>query len=103
MAESFRAHHPDGQVSVLVVDDVDGQVDTSDEAFDVIRPTDLDIARFYGMAAMYDVTELCTAVKPWLMRCLLESGEPITYFDPDIQFYAPVDEETLPAANIRRS
>ena len=92
LAESFRAHHPDGQVSVLVVDDVDGQVDTSDEAFDVIRPTDLDIARFYGMAAMYDVTELCTAVKPWLMRCLLESGEPITYFDPDIQFYAPVDE-----------
>jgi glycosyltransferase involved in cell wall biosynthesis len=92
LAESFRAHHPEGQVSVLVVDDVDGRVDADDEGFDVISPTDLDIPRFYGMAAMYDVTELCTAVKPWLLRRLLATGEPITYFDPDIRFYAPVDE-----------
>ena len=42
---------------------------------------------------MYDITELATAVKPWLLEHLLaEHDTPVSYFDPDIRFYAPVDE-----------
>jgi glycosyltransferase involved in cell wall biosynthesis len=92
LAESFREHHPSGDVTVLVVDDRERLVASCPGRYDVLRPEDLPIPRFDGMAAMYDVTELCTAVKPWLLRHLMDEGEPVAYFDPDICFYAGVDE-----------
>jgi glycosyltransferase involved in cell wall biosynthesis len=94
LAESFLAQHPTGQCSVLVIDDVAGDIDDAREPFTVIRPAELPLERFEAMAAMYDVTELATAVKPWLLELLLEQGDgrPISYFDPDIRFYAPVEE-----------
>jgi glycosyltransferase involved in cell wall biosynthesis len=91
LAESFREHHPDGEVSVLVVDDRERAVESRPGLYDVVRPEDVRIPRFEGMAAMYDITELCTAVKPWLLRHLLNAGEPVAYFDPDVCFYAPVE------------
>jgi glycosyltransferase involved in cell wall biosynthesis len=93
LAESFHEHHPDGTVTVLVVDDRERLVEGRPGLYEVLRPEELSIPRFTGMAAMYDVTELCTAVKPWLLSDLLQQyGEPVAYFDPDICFYAPVDE-----------
>ena len=94
LATSFREQHPAGECFVLVIDDVAGEVDDSTEPFRIVRPSDLPLQRFEAMAAMYDVTELATAVKPWLLEHLLaEGGEaPISYFDPDIRFYAPVEE-----------
>ncbi len=94
LAESFLAQHPAGECFVLVIDDVAGEVDEAKEPFSVIRPGELGIERFEGMAAMYDVTELATAVKPWLLEHLLAQGDgtPVAYFDPDIRFYAPIDE-----------
>jgi glycosyltransferase involved in cell wall biosynthesis len=93
LAESFKAQHPDGECIVLVIDDIAGEVDSAREPFEVMRPADLEIERFEGMAGMYDVTELATAVKPWLLEQLLrDAQEPIAYFDPDIRFYAPVDQ-----------
>lgn len=94
LAESFLAHHPAGECTVLVIDDVEGEVDDSTEPFRVLRPSELALERFEGMAAMYDVTELATAVKPWLLERLLSDGDgaPIAYFDPDIRFYDSVQE-----------
>ncbi len=93
LAESFLAQHPAGECNVLVIDDRAGEVKDTSEPFRVLRPNDLSIERFEGMAAMYDVTELATAVKPWLLEHLLaEQDTPVSYFDPDIRFYAPVDE-----------
>ena len=44
------------------------------------------------MAAIYDVMELATAVKPTLVRHLLvEGGEPVAYLDPDILVFLPLD------------
>ena len=37
------------------------------------RSTELEIERFERMAALYDVLELSTAVKPWLLRHLLDA------------------------------
>jgi glycosyltransferase involved in cell wall biosynthesis len=93
LTESFLAQHPSGESIVLVIDDRDGEVDESREPFRVLRPDTLSIERFEAMAAMYDVTELSTAVKPWLLEHLLfnDDAGPIAYFDPDIRFYAPVE------------
>ena len=94
LAASFAEHHPGAQCWVLVVDDPGATLDDAGEPFELVRPDQLDIERFEGMPAMYDVTELSTAVKPWFMRWMLErsSGEPVVYLDPDIRFYAPLED-----------
>lgn len=97
LAESFRRHHPDGTLHVLVLDDYEGYFDPDAEPFELVTPEELHIDGFEEMAAVYDVLELSTAVKPWLLRTLLErtQGAGIVYLDPDIEIFGslePVEE-----------
>ena len=64
LARSFREHHPDGRCFTLVIDDVEGFIDPSDEPFELVTPAELEIDDFDRMAALYSVLELSTAVKP---------------------------------------
>lgn len=94
LAASFLAVHPEARLSALVVDG--GRVPTprpQAEAFDVLTPQDLnlEILELHRMAMAYDVTELATALKPWLLTLLLDRGaETVTYLDPDICVYGSV-------------
>ena len=94
LARSFLQHHPRGRVAVLVIDA--DEEDHWDEAFEVLRLEDLPMAtrELHRMATIYDVTELATAVKPFLLRHLLiDRGEPsVTYLDPDIEVFGPFDD-----------
>jgi glycosyltransferase involved in cell wall biosynthesis/SAM-dependent methyltransferase len=94
LAESFLRHQPDGEVAVLIIDDFEGYVDPAGESFEVIGIDGIGLDRFEEMAASYDVTELSTAVKPWLLRHLLErSGcDAVTYLDPDIWILNDLEE-----------
>lgn len=87
--------HDGGRLSVLILDDVDGEVDPRSEPFDVIRPEELGLTRrqFHVMATIYDVVELATSVKPWLFDLMLDrAGESICYLDPDIEVFGPLDD-----------
>ena len=44
------------------------------------------------MAMIYDMLELATAVKPWLLQHLLETDDVVCYLDPDIEVFASLDE-----------
>jgi SAM-dependent methyltransferase len=94
LAESFRRHHPDGRVSVLVVDDFKGYIDPAAEPFEVVEIDSIGLDDRDRMAASYSVTEFSTAVKPWLLRHLLERDdcEAITYLDPDIWIHGSLEE-----------
>lgn len=94
LARSFHEHHPDGTCTVLVIDDVDGYIDANEEPFELVTPTELDIQEFEHMATMYSVVELSTAVKPWLLRYLLNERqmESVVYLDPDIRIFDRMDE-----------
>jgi 2-polyprenyl-3-methyl-5-hydroxy-6-metoxy-1,4-benzoquinol methylase len=87
LAQSFREQHPDGTVSVLVIDHEPGFIDPAEEPFDLYTPADLGIDGFDDMAAAYDVLELSTAVKPWFLRHLIDKTESgrVMYLDPDIE------------------
>ena len=92
LANSFLEHHPDSRFTVLLLDD-DGSIDIEAEPFEVIHGDEImDVEDFRSMAAIYDVMELATAVKPWLLERLLADGEPVAYIDPDIQLHASIDE-----------
>ena len=97
LARSFWAHHPDGRVVVLVLD-APGDGLRDDEAFEVVVPADLFPAdgqrELRRMTTIYNVMELATALKPFLLRHLvIDRGEPAaTYLDPDIEVFAPLDD-----------
>lgn len=96
LARSLREQHPEARLTVLLVDDVSGQVDGRGEPFDLLHLAELDLgdpAEHRRMAMIYDVLELSTAVKPFLIRHLLSRGaEAVVYFDPDIRVYHPMGE-----------
>jgi hypothetical protein len=87
LARSFREHHPDSRCHTLVIDDAAGYLEADAEPFELVTPGQLDLEGFERMAARYDVLELSTAVKPWLLRHLLHDRglEKVAYLDPDIQ------------------
>jgi glycosyltransferase involved in cell wall biosynthesis len=91
LARSFSEHHPGATFTTLVVD----ADEAFPEEFEVLTPAEigLDERDFKRMAMLYDVMELATAVKPWLLRTLLARGEgPVAYFDPDIEIFEPLDD-----------
>ena len=94
LADSFRAAHPEGVCSVLVVDDLDGTIDDSQEPFEVLRLDEIGLPDAERMAASYDVLEFSTAVKPWLLAHLLDRPgvDAVTYLDPDIRVYSSLEE-----------
>jgi glycosyltransferase involved in cell wall biosynthesis len=95
LASSFHDHHPDGQFTALVLDDFDNLINASDEPFKILRLDEIGIEpkEMFRMAGIYSVTELSTAVKPWLLRTLLAKGATTAiYLDPDIEVYASLDE-----------
>jgi glycosyltransferase involved in cell wall biosynthesis len=94
LAESFRATHPDGACSVLVIDDPAGFIDPAEEPFEILTIDQIGLPDPERMAASYDVLELSTAVKPWLLRHLLRRPgvDSILYLDPDIRVFSSLEE-----------
>jgi glycosyltransferase involved in cell wall biosynthesis/2-polyprenyl-3-methyl-5-hydroxy-6-metoxy-1,4-benzoquinol methylase len=94
LARSFRAHHPGGTFSVLLLDDPASEFSARGEDFSLVRPQEImEPAEFHRQSLIYDVTELATAVKPWLLRHLLREGQSeVVFFDPDVEIFAPLDD-----------
>ncbi len=96
LARSLAQTHPGSRLWTLIIDDSSRYIDPAQEPFEILTPTDVGCDEFTRMALRYSVLELSTAVKPWLLRHLLEqTGEPVTYLDPDIKIYGtlePLDE-----------
>ena len=102
LAESFLRYHPGSRFYLFVVDKLPSEVET--ENVTVIPPEDLGLSYYYEMCFKYDVTELSTAVKPTLLRHIMEqhNEEGIVYFDPDILIMRPLNEldEAIAVGNI---
>ncbi len=83
LARSLAEHQPGARLAVLVVD---GTVEP--HGFEVLSPADVGCEQFAKMAARYELLELATALKPWLLRFLLARGaRTVTYLDPDIRVF----------------
>jgi len=99
LATSYARHHPGQRLSVLVIDgavnDPAPPILPDAEPFETVLPAQLPLPadEFRKMAAIYDVMELATAVKPFFLRFLLARGaDAVLFLDPDIEVFAPLDE-----------
>jgi glycosyltransferase involved in cell wall biosynthesis len=92
LARSFAEHHPDGRFWTLIIDDFADHIDPQREPFTILTPADIGCEPFEDMAVRYNVLELSTAVKPWLLRHLMaEVKGSVTYLDPDIQVFGSLE------------
>ena len=95
LAQSFFEQHPNGTFTVLLIDDENRRFDERCEQFRCLRLSDIELnpGEIGRLAAVYDVTELATAVKPPFLRYLLREGPTdVVYLDPDIRLYGSLDE-----------
>jgi glycosyltransferase involved in cell wall biosynthesis/GT2 family glycosyltransferase len=90
LAESLARHNPGTKLHVVVLDDLERQL-APDASMEIIHAGELPFdppSDFHTMAAIYDVTELATAVKPWAFEHLFARGaEAVLYLDPDIEVF----------------
>jgi len=86
LAESLRQHHPDSHCFVLLVDRVDGAFDPRAEPFTLIEIEQLAIPDLPRFCFQYNVLELNTAAKPYVLAHIFEKygAKKVIYLDPDI-------------------
>jgi glycosyltransferase involved in cell wall biosynthesis/GT2 family glycosyltransferase len=93
LAASLARHNPNTRLQVVLLDDPDHSIH-SEPSFEIIHADELPFdppSELYTMAAIYDVTELATAVKPWAFEHLFARGAPVVlYLDPDIEVFHPL-------------
>ena len=88
LARSLREHHAQARLTVLMV----GGVPAAAEPFEVLAPERLGVPMLDELRAAYDSFELSCALKPWLLRHLLEQSPAVLYLDSDLRVYAPLDD-----------
>lgn len=93
---SLRQHHPDWTLHLALADALPEDLDQSREPLDAITPADsLGIPDWQGWAFCHAITELATAIKPWMLEHLLAlsgDGGKVIYLDPDTVVFSPLDD-----------
>lgn len=96
LGDSLLLHNPDYQFIICLVDKLSEEIDYSFFYPHQILPVEqVPIAGFDEMIIKYDITELNTAVKPFVFRYLFDRDDAIatiTFLDPDIIVYDKFDE-----------
>lgn len=94
LCSSFLEFHPDGKCYVLIIDAFDGFIDEYQEIFQIIKTDDLNISDIQSFCYKYNITELATAFKPYLLNHLFDSNEidNLLYLDPDILVTHSLDD-----------
>ncbi len=94
LCESFIEYHPEGKCFVLIIDDIEGYVHPDREPFEIVTIDKIAIPELGEFCFKYNITELSTATKPYLMKYLLDTKgmESLLYLDPDILVTKSLDD-----------
>lgn len=88
---SLRAHQPEWDRYVLVVGGAASSGE--EEPFETVAIDSIGLPDLADLSFRYNMIELDTAVKPWLMAHLFARGyDKVVYLDPDIVVYSPLAE-----------
>lgn len=93
LCASVRESHPGARFYVALCDRLDGMVDPRAEPFDILELEALGIEALGEMIARYNITELNTAIKPFVFERLFDLGHTrVVYLDPDILVVSPLED-----------
>lgn len=92
--ESIREYAPQVDLAVMVVD---GNRQDLEDGRTKLRVLNLDFLglerrEVLNLAAIYDVVEFSTSIKPLFFLALLEEYDRVVYLDPDTYLVAPLEE-----------
>jgi hypothetical protein len=93
-ARSVRECHRDARLVVLALDPEETPR-VFEDLYDLVIPAEqLSLGGLADMRFRYSIAELCFALKPWVIRHLFDrfAGDPIYYFDSDIELFTPLTE-----------
>lgn len=93
LCDSFLENNADGICYVLIIDDIAGYVEIEKEKFTLIKLDELAVSDIDTLKFKYNVIELSTALKPYLLKYLLDvkNVNKILYLDPDIMVTNSLD------------
>lgn len=91
LGDSIKASGSDVKF-VIFVNDYVNKTFIEKSKYDVFTLEDLAIPHIVDMAYKYDITEFCTAIKPFCIEYLFKNGyDKVIYFDPDILVFQNLD------------
>lgn len=94
LGNSLKKYNPDVNFHIVIADShADDDIYSFKTSHNVVKSQDLHIVDFEQMAFKYNITELCTAIKPAAFNFFFNDGsEKIIYFDPDILLFSDLDD-----------
>jgi glycosyltransferase involved in cell wall biosynthesis len=94
---SAKHFHPEATIYLCLADEKLPQHRFYPDDCLVVPISELEIPDFPSFTFRYDIMELNTAVKPYMIQYLMRlSHDAILYFDPDIQIFRRLDEILTP-------
>lgn len=94
LASSIKETDKNAKFILVLSDDLPDNINLDNEPFDDIIFTDQIDEFNKGTFFKYNITELCTAVKPYSAKYIMEkyNADSICYLDPDIKVYSELIE-----------
>lgn len=95
LCHSLRRQHPEATIHLALADERPPWLSTNGEPFDsIIELHQLGIECWRGWAFKHTIVELSTAIKPFVLKHLLDlpGCETVLYFDPDMVLFSRVDD-----------
>jgi hypothetical protein len=95
LIDSIKLWHPEWVIHLALSDKLPEGIDLSQERFDEIHPADtLDIPNFIGWSFCHTIVELSTAIKPFMLKKLLDRDDcaGVIYLDPDTVLFSRLDD-----------
>lgn len=95
LGESVLRYHPEAVFSICLIDDRTKSLREIIEkrGFLVVYPDSIPVPKFCKLSFQYNVTELSTAIKPFVCQWLFaQNFQKVIYLDPDIECFRRFDE-----------
>lgn len=102
---SLRKYHPTWELHLALADQLPDYIDLDKEPIDHVWQADkLGIPYFKGWSFCHSIVELSTAIKPFVLRKILDLPDcsNVIYLDPDTVLFSCIDEitEALASSNL---
>jgi len=94
LLSSLKQHHPEASLFLCLADIIHSHIQLEIEGVNIIEARQLGIPQFSDFAFRYSIMEFNTAIKPFMMRYLIEKYDfdQVVYLDPDIEVFAPMNQ-----------